>query len=234
MSSESPVSTLIDNDALIPEKLGDMSIDQLSKSLDGKVGLGMGRWGGIIALFLLAVTMAIVAFVVVWIVFSKQLAQESGAREHDIVTLTGATSSQQITKTTDFIYAVNATNALVSTILTVSRPDASIQGAPANFVTNLNYATNSTGDTSSAALNVISTTETDKNVVFKFLNGASGATFKVFVAGIPIPVGVDTPILTVVAGSYTASRKFVWTDEKTLTEINATDGFMPAVSTPTL
>jgi hypothetical protein len=222
----SAVPTTSEVSPLLDSKVGDMTLEELSKALDGKVGLGTSRWAGIIFLFLIAVVFAIIAFVVIWIVYSRQISQENGGKNYTITRLTtngSASSPTAIEHSTTFIYSVNATGATGHSITTyVAAPSSSIVGAQVNFVTNLEYSANtSTALASSATLNVVSATG-DNAIAFTFLNGHTGASFRVPINGLQLAIGGTIP-----AGSYTVSRMFIWQSTNSLVEVDKADGFIP-------
>ena len=224
MSTAVPIDTSDVTDIMASQTVNDMTLAEISTALDGKIGLGMGRWGGIILLFLLSVAIAIVAFVVVWIVFSKQLNQESGARDINIVKVTGTgTKTEQITKTSYYIYSTSVNSSSPTSqafTITVSRPDVNISGAPAVFVSSTVYNTTISTIVGNS-LNISSSSDTDKSIKFVFLDGTSGSNFNV------ISIGVPNQSSTVSAGTYTTARIFIWTDDSTLTEVDASNGFTP-------
>jgi hypothetical protein len=213
-----------DTSDILDQKVGNMTIAELTKTLDGKLKASWGTIGLIMLFFLIAILISIVAFVVVWVVFSKQLSQESGARDYALHRLSSSSNGQnyQITKTTEFLYSVvGGTSSSIA--ITVSRPDASIAGAPVSFVTNITYNSDlAADDVTSALLNVSSTGTSGDTVVFRFLNGSTGSSFNLIASGAQLIVNS-----VAVAGSYTASRHFVWGDANTLVEVDSSIGFQP-------
>ncbi len=245
MSSQTPI-TISDTDAMTaPNNIGDMSIDEISRALDGKIGLGPAKWSIITVMFLVAIVLAIIAFVVVWYVFSKQLSLENGGKNYTIVRLTAsnsgtATNPVIIEHSTSYIYSVTNVNktpppdgsdATVNSIsLYVHAPATSIPGAEITFVSNVTYGSNNQNITT-ATLNVVSPTGSNNSILFTYLDGTTGTSVNV-INNLALIYAESKGISTSIpAGSYTVSRNFIWQSTNKLIEVDMSDGFQPFLLT---
>jgi hypothetical protein len=109
-----------------------------------------------------------------------------------------------------------------SYFLTVSKPDTNPFGTQVVFVSSSVYDNpTNVPEGSKISESMLTVNSTDKNglkIKFEFLDKTSGSAFQVISSGVEKSGKV-------LAGTYTSSRTFVWKDDSTLSEVDASVGF---------